>query len=630
MLSAIREKTHGIIAAFILALIIIPFAFFGMSSYFTGDVDINVAEVNGIEISQDTYRNALNRFLASNIDPSIVARPEFKQQVLDSLVEEVLLTNNTLDEGYRTGDAELGRLIRTAPEFQRNGAFDPELYSARLRQEGLNQQAFEERLRSRRVSSQIQSGFAGSVLLLPAERAAVQRLWQQMREFDYVIIRPGKFSGSIDVSEEEIKAYYELQPVQFKIPEQVRIEYIRLSAPDLAEKYHATEEELRRTYEQDVTLYSIPEQRRISHILIELPADAEMEEEKKALAQSREIEKKLRAGADFAALAKELSADSGTAEAGGDLGYVERGTLPKELEVAAFGLKAGEISEPVRTSFGFHIAKLTELKPGSRKSFAEARPDLEKALRQRRGEEEFYEKFEQMSNLVYEQADSLASAAEALGLEVMQSGWFGREGGQDIATQPRVVEAAFSPEVLVESRNSDAIEIDRENLVALRVVGHREAVRKPLADVRAEIDKRLRKESARERAAALGVELVKRLRAGESLDALAQAQGLELVRVKKVTRLKPEGVDRRLVAAVFKTQRPRTGEATYGEVDLGAGGYGVFALTRVEEGDTDQAEDALKQRVERILNQRRGAGMYVDYVRRLREMADIETHPDRL
>jgi peptidyl-prolyl cis-trans isomerase D len=630
MLSAIREKTHGIIATFILGLVIVPFVFFGTYSYFRTDAGINVAEVDGIEISQDTYRNALNRLLASNIDPSIVARPEFKQQVLDSLVEEVLLTNNTLDEGYRIGDAELGRLIGNAPEFQRNGAFDPELYSARLRQEGLNQQAFEERLRSRRVSSQIQSGFADSVLLLPAERAAVQRLWQQMREFDYVIIRPGKFSGSIGVSEEEIKAYYESQPDQFKIPEQVRIEYIRLSASDLAEKYQPTEEKLRRTYEQDVALYSIPEQRRISHILIELPANAGMEEEKKALAQAREIEKKLRAGADFAALAKELSADSGTAEAGGDLGYVERGTLPKELEVAAFGLKAGEISEPVRTSFGFHIVKLTELKPGSRKSFEEARPDLEKVFRQRRGEEEFYEKFEQMSNLVYEQADSLAAAAEALGLEVMQSEWFGREGRQGIAAQPRVVEVAFSPEVLVESRNSDVIEIDRENLVALRVVEHREAVRKPLADVRAEIDKRLRKERARERVAVLGAELVKRLRAGESLDALAQAQGLELVRAKKATRLKPEGVDRRLVAAVFKAQRPRTGEATYGEVDLGAGGYGVFALKRVKEGDTDQAEDALKRRVERILDQRRGAGTYVDYVRRLRETADIETHPDRL
>ncbi len=630
MLSAIRERTHGIIAFFILGLIIIPFAFFGMSSYFTGDADLNVAEIDGTKISQNAYRRALDRILAGNIDPAIVGRPEFKQQVLDGLIEQTLLANNVINQGYRIGDAELARLIQQAPEFQRNGVFDPQMYSIRLGQEGLNEQAFEERLRSRRVSSQIQTGFVDSMLVLPADQAAVARLWQQKREFDYVIIRPSKFSEAADVPDDDIKAYYESNPNRFTTPEQVRIEYIRLSVADLAKNYQPTEEELREIYERDIAQYSTPGKRRISHILVEVAPDASAEEGKKALEKAREIEQKLRAGADFAALAKEFSADSGTADAGGDLGYVDQGTLPKELEAAAFKMKQDEISAPVRTSFGYHVAKVTEYTPGERKSFEEVRPDIEKALRQRKGEEEFYDKFEQMSNLVYEQPDSLAPAAEVLRLEIKRSEWFGRDGGQGVAAQPKVIESVFSPEVLTESQNSDAIEIDQESLVALRVVEHRKAARKPLADVRAEIAKIVRRERARERTRELAAEIAQQLREGKGLDDLAQAQGLDLVSGKVVSRLKPEGVDGRLVAAVFKARRPTEGEASYGEVDLGDGGYGVFALRRVEQGDTGQADKSLTQRVEQILRQRWGADVYVGYVRRLRETADVEIRPDQL
>lgn len=630
MLTAIREKTHGIIAGFIITLIIIPFALWGTYSYFSGGSALNVAEVEGIEVSQNAYRFALDRVLARAPNPALLDTPEFKRQVLDSLIDETLVIENATVQGYRISDAELGRLIRESPDFQVGGRFNPELYDRRLRREGVNQQTFEERLRTSQINVQIQSGFTESALVLPTEKAALLRLWQEKRDFDYIVVRPNRFMSRIRISDDDVKGYYESYPDRFKTPEQVRIEYIQLSAAELGAAYHPSEAELRRAYQDEISLYATPEKRRTSHILIELPASASEEDAKQALEKARGIAQKLRAGADFAALAKEHSADTGTVAKGGDLGYVERGTLPEELEKVMFELKPGAISEPVRTSYGYHIAKLTEYTPSSQKPFAEARGDIEKVLRQRKGDEEFFEKFEEMSNLVYEEPDSLAPAAQRLGLKVMQSEWFGRERGAGIAGQPKVVQAAFSPEVLQESRNSDVVEIDQETLVALRVVGHREAERKPLEEVRGEITALLRKEKAREQATTLGAELAKKLRAGERLDALAQARGLKTEQAKSVTRLDLGGVDGRIVTAVFKARRPTAGEASFGEVDLGDNGYAVFALEHVEQGASETADESLKRRVDNVLSQRRGTSVFASYVERLRKTADIKVHVDRL
>ncbi|MFQ6023390.1 MAG: SurA N-terminal domain-containing protein [Acidiferrobacterales bacterium] len=630
MLAAIRDRIHGIVAGFFVGLIILVFLPWGVYSYLGGDTDINVAEVDGVKISQRAYRLALDRLLSGNLNPALLDNVQFKRQVLDGLIDQTLMMQNALNQSYRVGNADLGRLIREAPELQREGRFDTQLYEAVLRREGLSKETFEERLRANRVSAQIQSGLRESELALQREKVALLRLWRQTREFDYVVIAPARFMQSVDVTDDEIKEYYESHVDDYKTPEQVRIEYVRLAAEDLAADYKPTEGELHKAYEQDVGRYTVAEKRRVSHILIELAADAGEEAEKESLEKARDIEKQLRAGADFASLAKEHSADSGTAANGGDLGYIERNTLPAQLEKVVFALEVDAISEPVRTDDGYHIVKLTEHTPPRRKPFEEARADIEKLSRQQHGEEQFYEKFEEMTNLVYEQPDSLKPVAEALGLEIKQSDWFDRGGGAGITAQPKVIGAAFSPEVLVESLNSDTIEIGRDTLVALRAIGHREAARKPLAEVRDAIKNLLQKERAREEATKLGVDVVDQLRGGKRLDVVAKDKGLTVQQAKLITRLKPQAVDRRIVAAAFKARRPKAGEFVYGEVDLGDRGYAVFALTRVEEGNTEEVDEALKRRVEDTLRAREGLNYFADYLKRLRKTADIKVFADRL
>ncbi|MFQ5935467.1 MAG: SurA N-terminal domain-containing protein [Acidiferrobacterales bacterium] len=630
MLTAIREKTQGIIATFIIALIVIPFALWGTYSYFSGGPDINVAEVDGTGISQQQYRLAIDRLLARNVDPAVLNNPTFKRQVLDGLIDQALLVRNNFDQGYRVSDTELARMIRTAREFQSEGRFDPFLYERALRQQGMSEQTFEERLRTVQIASQIQSGLTESALLLSADKDAVIRLWTQQREFDYVIVGSARFISTVQVSDDSIKQYYEAHPEEFKTPEQMRIEYIQLSVDELGGEFTPTEGDLRAAYDEEIARYTIPEQRRISHILVELADGAGTEDQEKALKQAQEIEKQLRDGADFATLAKERSADSGTAAKGGDLGFVGPGTLPRELEQALSKLKAGDITEPVKTSYGYHIATITGYKASTRKTFEQVRDDLEQVLRQRQGEELFYEKFEQLSNLVYEHPDSLAPAAEALEIKVEHSDWFDRDGGKGISANAKIVEAAFSPEVLLESRNSEAIELGSDRIVALRVLGHREAQRKPLDEVRGQIQTKLQKQQARAEATRLGKETLAALGEGRSLAELANSNGLNLERVK-VSRLDPKTVDPRVVAAVFKARRPTADNPVYGDVDLQDTGYGVFVLKAVEDNENPEAADsALVRRIDRILQERRGPGVYRDYLSRLRETADIKVFPDKL
>lgn len=629
MLTAIREKTQGIIAGFIITLIVIPFALWGTYSYFQGDFAINVAKVGGVEISQQAYRRALEQY-RGNVDPSVFDRPEFKRRVLDGLVDETLMASNTFDQGYRISDATLGRLIREAPELQRNGQFDPERYNAVLRQQGLTQQAFEERLRRTQVSRQIVDGFTESAVASSSQKDVLLRLWLQTREFDYVVIKPQKFIASTQISNEQIEQDYASNSDEYKTPEAVRIEYVRLAASEFAAKYQPTEEKLRSAYEREITRYAAPEKWRVSHILVELPEGATQPAVQQALEQARDIEGQLRGGADFAALARKLSSDSGTAANGGDLGFVESGTLPKELEQAVSALEVGSITGPVLTNYGYHIAKLTEHTPVARTPYEEAKPEVEKNLRQRKGEEEFYDKFEELSNIVYEQSDSLEPAAKVLGLEIQQSGWFDRSGGSGVTRQPKVIEAAFHSEVLIGSRNSDPIEIAETEFIALRVTGHREPAIESLAEVRAQIEQRLRRESARAQAAELGADILTKLRAGAALEPLIQKHGLELKQSGLISRLKPQGVDRRIVDVVFQTRSPEGNQAAYGEADLGDQGYAVFALNSVRSGEPKDADEALEQRAENVLRQRLGQGHFASYLARLRKRAEVKIFPNRL
>jgi len=628
MLTKIREKTQGIIAGFILALIAIPFALWGVNSYFDTGGKINVAKVDGTDISQDEYRRTLDR-LRARMEPQALNDPRFKQSVLDSLISQTLLARDAENQGYRISDAQLAQILRDQPAFQRDGQFDPALYEALLRREGLSPREFETRVREDMLVTQVQAGISESLIVTQAEIAALARLLAQERELAHAMISAESLMAKAAVSGPNIEQYYSAHPEMFQFPEQVRVEYLRLSAGDLDQGYQPTEEDLKKAYEEEAARYVIPEKRRASHILVSLPAQPGEEQSKEALAKIQDIAKQARAGSDFGGLAKKHSADSATAAQGGDLGEVRRGVLPKELEDTVYALKSGEVSQPVRSTYGYHLVKLTAHTPEKRKSFAEVRKELVEVVRRRQGEERFFDVSEKFRNLVYEQPDSLVPAAKALGLEIRKSEWFSPAGGSGIAANPKVVQAAFEPDVLSQVRNSDAIEISADTLVAVRVAERRPAGRKPLAQVRPQVESILKQQRALEQARSLGEAALQELRAGASLEALARKHGFKYVPAKTLTRRQVAGIDPRIVESAFRAPRPEGDKPVHDLVDLGEQGYAVLAVQRVRDV-SGKPDNATQQQVRALLSTRRGADYYVNYREGLRQKAEIKVYSDQL
>lgn len=625
MLSAIREKTQGIIATFILLLVVIPFALWGVNSYFETGGNLKVAKVDGVDITQAEYRRTLDQ-LRGRLDPKALDNPQIKRTILDNLIDQTLLLRDAEHQGFRIGSAQLAEMIRQLPAFQRNGQFDPALYEARLRQEGMSPAGFERRMREEILINSVQIGLRETRIVTPSEVATLNRLAGQEREVAYAEIGAEAYLAGAEIKPADIERYYTEHPQMYRFPEQVRIEYIELSASALDRDIRPTEEDLKRAYTEEAARFTTPERRRASHILINLPATASEAEAKQALERIQALAQRARAGGSFAELAKQNSEDRATASQGGDLGEIRRGILPKELEDVVYSLKPGEISQPVRSTYGYHIIKLTEYTPAKRRSFESVRNELMAFVKRRKAEDRFIDAAEKFRNLVYEQPDSLAPAAKALGLEVKKSDWFTSSGGAGIASNPKVVRAAFEPDVLNQVRNSDAIEIDNDTIAAVRVAERRPAGRKTLAEVRPQIERLLQQEAALKNAQRAGEAMLNELRAGTSLEAAAKKHRARYHPGKTITRLQAQGMDGRIVAAAFRAARPAEGKPVYDLVPLGERGYAVMALTRVREGNAKADNKPLHE----LLMQQRSDGYYQDYRDGLRKQADIKIYPDQL
>jgi len=616
-------------------LIGIPFMLWGTYSYFEGGGgNLVVARVAGVDISADRYRTVLDQQRRNaqqtlrGADRRLFDSEEFKRGVLEGMIEDVLLIEAARDEGYRVSDLRLAQTIRAEPQFQNNGRFDPKLYELRLRQSGMDVRAFEARLRADLTTSQAGSGFAEGGIVSDQDLAGVLRLQEQRREAGYALLVPDRFLADVRIGPEEIEAYYKAHPEQFKAPERVRVDFLRLSAETIGGRIKIAEEEVRKAYDEQSDRFVTPAQRRASHLLIALPGRPGPEEEKKALARIEDLRRQAVSGGDFAALARKHSEDIGTSAGGGDLGIVERGAFPPEFERALEALKPGEVSKPVRTASGYHLIRLTSFKPEVKKPYAEARATLEKELRQRRVEEQFFDLAERFRTVVYEQPDTLQPAAQALGLKIEHSDWFTRKEGTGIAAEAKVREASFDPEVLNGGRNSPAIELGAGSLVAVKLAGHEPAALRPLAAVRAEIEGTLRQERARADTRKAGEALRARVEKAGTLAGLA-AEYRAVYQAPRVIGRRDK-LDPALLKELFRAKRPEGGRTVYGGVELADGRYAVFALTRVEDGDPARADEAARQQAQRWLAERRGREFYTAYRNGLRRQADVKVFPGQL
>lgn len=623
MLQAIRDRAQGIFAWVLLILIGIPFALWGIQNYFNSGKEIPVAVVGDRDIFERDVTRVYEEILASLGGAAQYDDKQIKRQAIERVIREESIRQATLRDRLVIGDQDVRSFIEALPYFQTDGAFDREKYQMMLSSQNLSSAEFGEQVRRGLAMEQYQKGVSDSVLATPLQVENAFRLKNQKRQVDYVVVPLAKIDPPI--AEEAIAAYYDQHRVEFQNPESVTVDYVVLAMDALAEAVKPSDEELKALYEEQKASFTTKEQRRISHILI-AAEQGRPEQDKAALAKIGSVKDRLSNGEDFAKLAKEVSDDPVSAQKGGDLGALSAGMLDPTFEKAAGTLAKGAISEPVRTPFGYHLIRVTEFTPAVVKPFDEVKPELAKTFQRNAVDSRFYELGQKLTELAFEHPDSLEPAAKAIGKSVERSRSFTRVGGEGIAAEQPIRNAAFSEDVLA-GKNSELIELSPERVAVIRTYDHQAASDKPLEQVRGEILRKLKTAKAKEQTGTAAEELKKKLDGGSAFGALAKAAQLTALSPSPFQR-DSKDIPAPLLSAVFAASKPKENKLVSGVVALDDGGQAVYQLKAVIE-PSPKADDKELEMIRNYLVNASGQAQFTAWVAELRKTMDVKVTPSK-
>ncbi len=636
MLQKIRDRASGWFAWTILILVSVPFALWGVNQYFDSGPQVSVADINDYSISHDDWQRAyqqersrLQELLGANFDPQRIDEGGLKDDVLNRLIDTRVMEEAVDEYDMHMSDAQLAARIHELPYFQESNKFSPERYQSYLTSQGMTPADFEARFRQSLLLSQLEMGITQTMPITERHIDAAISLRDQRRDIAYVILPLEQMLSGIQVSAEQAARYYKTHSKRYIDPERVVLDYVELKAADMTAQFTPKEEELRAVYADQMQGQAVTqEQRRASQIVVYVPKDAPAAAVTKAQAKVQVIQNRLSKGEAFDKVAKEMSDDAGTAAEGGDMGFFAKGSKDPAIENALFSMQVDEISKPLRTPLGFHVVKLTAIKPKSGKTFAEMRPELEQEYRRHSAETRFFELADQLSDVAFENPESLEPAAKALQLQVQRSPWITRAGGSGIGAHPRVVEAAFSPDVMEEGNNSEPIEIEPTHVVVVRVKERRAARLPPLAEIREKVTADVRRHLAQEKVQAIGQQLLKRLNKGETMAALAQERKLTIQREAGIART-ADKVPAPIVEAAFKLKRPDKNQSSYTSVELPSGDYALVALSAVHDGAAPSLTKDQRASYRNELANNYGQNQIEAMVDALRKQADVKIHTEQ-
>ena len=624
MLQAIRDNSKGIIAKVIVGLIAVTFALFGLESLVgLGSKEKPAAEVNGEDIAVidlmrgvDLQRRQILMQMGPDADPTLLDDNLLQRGVLESLIEQALLVQSAENQGLFLSEEMIDQLIVSTPEFQIDGRFDRNQFEMVLRNAGFTPLMYRDLLRKETLMDQERAAFLLSSFTTRDEVDRIVRLDQQTRDVAWVRIPLLTILNETEVSEAEIQALYDQRASSLQTPEQVVLDYVLLDRSDFVDPSIISDDEVREIYEQMMAEFVSQEQRAVSHILIEVDGQRDA---LAALAQAQEIFLELQDGADFAELAERFSDDLGSASQGGSLGLLTRDSLVDEFADALFEMSSpGEISHPVETQFGYHIIRLDEIRQTERPSFEQAAFDLRLEIAERDAEMRYVEQMERLADLSFSAAD-LIVPAEELDLVIERSQPISREGGSDfLGRNSRVVEAAFSSDLLRERLNSLPIELDRERTVVVRVNEHLPSRQLAFEEVRDELELELITAKATETLQQKTSEWLAALQQGEALENLNDDLAWsEVVEAGRADSRVPSEIRNRLFA-MSANETPR-----FDLLQLRDGSFALLRLDAVQHKDNQLNEDEMALMMS-ILGATLGQQEYQNRVDSLRAQATIK------
>jgi peptidyl-prolyl cis-trans isomerase D len=590
MLQAIRDKVTGWILYAVILLISVPFALWGVNSYLGGGEALPAATVNGVDITSrdlDTayasYRQQLEQVFGGTIPPALGDESVLKEQVLTQLIEENALRQYADQQRYRIGDDELSKLIRSMDVFQTDGQFDTRTYQSQIGSQGYSAAGFEQEFRRSQSLEQLKTAINATAFTVPTQQKRFVSLSNQTRKIR--VLTRAVNSEAYVVSAQQIEDYYQANSSRYMTAEQVKIDFLEVSLERVKSLVEVSEEQLLERYQETIESYTNAEFRTASHILLTMEDDISEDESRRVRDRLSEIRAQITAGKDFATLAREFSQDPGSAADGGNLGEIEKGMMVQPFETALYALQLGEVSEPTKTAFGWHLIKLEQVSGGGTSSFDEARADVEDQIRSDLAESQIYDMTENLANFAYEQSDSLLPAAEQLGLELQTSEWFDRYSGTGISLDPQVRNIAFSNDVLNQGVNSEAIELTDNRIVFIRLNERKPAAQKTLDEVKDAIIEVLKRQKGREDNKLAGKQALDALNAGKGLDEIASEWSADIVDNGFIGRDGTE-VDANLLRLAFRMKKPTNGTEFDGFVHAN-GDYSLVELSAAISNDSN-------------------------------------------
>ena len=624
MLETIRASSQSWIAKLILAMITVPFALWGVDSYLKqAGSNVAVAKVNGESITVQQFSKAMENTrdsMQGKAQADFMENPEVRSAVLDKLINSRIIATEAKHGRYVVSDEQLTKAIVNLPEFQKDGQFSQQLYDEVLTANAMTPSRFEANMRGDLLTEQVRDSITGLAFVPKALGNQVLRVQNQLREVSVYSLHPDEFLPEAKIEPTAVKAYFDKHPDEFRVPEQVKLEFVVFSANNLIAGMQVGDDEAKKYYDENATKFQGDEERHASHILITIAGSKDAAAKAAAKKKAEDVLAEVKKSPEkFAELAKKYSQDPGSAANGGDLGNVKRGLMVKPFEDALFGMSAGSVSGLVETDFGYHIIKLIEVK-GAGQSFDTVRGQIRAELMYQKAQAKFAEQAEMFSNTVYEQSSTLEPAAKAHQLEVQKSNWMSRE---DIAKffkgNEKIANAAFSDEVLKNKRNSEAVEVSPNTLAAVRVVERRAPSMKSFDDVKASIEDKLKHIEAAKLATQKGEKLLADFKKGTA------DTGLSWTTPVKVDRRTPQGLTESVLKTAFTIDDHKLPSYVGA---LGAdGGYVLIRLSAVEDGkqDADTQKKQLAQYKAMV-----AAEYMAAYVKSLRAKAEIKINQELL
>ncbi|WP_346839683.1 SurA N-terminal domain-containing protein [Microbulbifer sp. SAOS-129_SWC] len=621
MLQSMRDNLKGIgaiiVAAFFGFIMVVGgIDFFRGASGGSADA---VAEVNGKKITDmdlqraiQSRQNMIRSQFGDQVPADLISEEKLRAPVLKQLVTSSVMRQAARDSGMVMSSAIVNREITQIPAFQVDGKFNLQRYRDGLRRLGYNTASFPKTMERDLILQQFADSVSDSAFTTRADANQIVALSMEERDFDYAVLPVKGLLGDMKVSDSEIEDYYKSHQAEFKRPEQVAIEYIELKPSLFAANVDVSEADVRAQYEQEAANFQAKPRRHAAHILIE-NSDAK---------KIAEVQSKLDAGEDFAKLAKTYSDDLGSSEAGGDLGFTTGDVFPEDFEKALASLKVGQVSAPVKTDAGTHFIKLLGVEGTKVPTYAERKAAISERLRNAQAEQQFVDALSRVADLTYN-ADTLKGPAEELGVPLETTAPFSRDGGTGIASNSKVIGAAFSPEVMLDGNTSEVLNLGNDDAVVLRVTEHKEAGTYPLEEVRDKIVDRLKRDKASQQLAASAKALGKQLEDGGDFAKLAKAQNLTMETADN-TRRGGFGQRGEIITHAFTMKAPGSRGSLVSTFATGDGDQVVLRLRAVRPGNLGQQSSEQRAALLQQLSSASGRAELAAVQSYLSGKADIE------